>query len=72
MLIMPFSSDQFTIAFDAQQHQLAGCLDPNRFDEAELLSTISELLGNPSYRQALCSWSRHVRERGPDYAVQRL
>jgi UDP:flavonoid glycosyltransferase YjiC (YdhE family) len=72
MLIMPFSSDQFTIAFDTQQHQLGVCLDPNQFDEAELLAKISQLLGNTSYRQALRSWSSHVRERGPDYAVQRL
>jgi UDP:flavonoid glycosyltransferase YjiC (YdhE family) len=72
MLIMPFSSDQFAIAHDAQRHQLTACLDPNNFDESELVTKTSELLGNLSYRQALLSWSNHVKKRGPDYAVQHL
>ena len=71
MLILPFSSDQFAIAHDAEVQGVAACLPPNRFTEAELADAMAHMLA-PARRPALERWQAHVRARGPAYAVARL
>ena len=71
MLILPFSSDQFSIAHDAQREGLAECLDPNDFDDDEMAAKMARLF-SPERRAALARWQRHVSGRGPDYAVRQI
>ncbi len=71
MLILPFSSDQFAIAHDAQSYGLAEVLDPNVFDHAALGDRLHRLLV-PERSASLARWQKHVRSRGPDYAAGRL
>lgn len=71
MLILPFSSDQFAIAHDAEAQGVAACLAPNRFTQAELADAMAQML-DPARRPALERWQAHVRARGPAYAVTRL
>ena len=71
MLILPFSSDQFSIGYDAQKEELAECLDPNHFDDEELAEKMALMLceerGEP-----LARWQQHVTEGGPDYAFRQI
>jgi UDP:flavonoid glycosyltransferase YjiC (YdhE family) len=71
MLILPFSSDQFAIAHDAQREGLAACLAPNTFGYEELAVKMTQML-NPARRPTLTRWRDHVRARGPAYGVRRL
>jgi len=71
MLILPFSSDQFSIGHDAQVAGLAECLDPNRFSDQELAEKMARIL-SAERRDSLARWQRHVAARGPDYAVRQI
>jgi MGT family glycosyltransferase len=71
MLILPFSSDQFSIGHDAQVTGLAECLDPNRFSDEELGEKMARML-SAERRESLARWQRHVTARGPDYAVRQI
>ncbi len=71
MLILPFSSDQFAIAHDAEVQGVAACLAPNRFTERELADAMAQML-DPARRPAHVRWQAHVRARGPSYAVAHL
>ncbi|MBN1837467.1 MAG: glycosyltransferase family 1 protein [Spirochaetales bacterium] len=69
MVILPFSSDQFNIAFDAETAGLAEVADPNAFGEGEMRGTLRAALGRgPSLER----WRGWVRARGPAYAVREL
>ncbi|NJO07130.1 MAG: glycosyl transferase [Chloroflexaceae bacterium] len=70
-VILPFSSDQFSIAHDAQRCGLAACLDPNSFTAADLAAAIATLLRDAA-RADLHTWQAHVQERGPSYAVRQI
>ena len=69
MVILPFSSDQFNIAWDAEAAGLAEVADPNTVSQKELGGKIRAALG---YASSLLDWQGWVRLRGPAYAVQQL
>lgn len=68
MIILPFSSDQFNIAYDAEKNKLASVIDPNDFSKEDLLRAFQrieqESIDNLEY------WSNISRERGSDYAAK--
>ena len=68
MIILPFSSDQFNIAFDAENNVLAEVLDPNNFQEEALSEAI--LRTQTRSQDQLNYWSSLSRKRGVDYAVR--
>lgn len=70
MIILPFSSDQFNIAYDAEKEAIAKILDPNTFRERDLVNALVE---NDKRPQAeLKYWSKISKQRGPDFAIQTL
>jgi len=71
MIIMPFSSDQFDVASDAEKYSLAPVLDPNSLNYERLASALQLALSG-AYEGTLSHWSKHVRSRGPRYAVRKL
>ena len=70
MILLPFSSDQFNVARDAESHGVAPVLDPNRFSESRMAEAAEQILDGDS--SAVDAWSSWVRDRGPAYAVRRL
>jgi UDP:flavonoid glycosyltransferase YjiC (YdhE family) len=71
MLILPFSSDQFSIGYDAQKEELAECLDPNHFEDEELAEKMALML-REEREKPVARWQQHVIERGPDYAIRQI
>ena len=69
-LVLPFSSDQFAIAHDAERAELAICLDPSRLGPREAGATIRRLLAESP--AGLSRWTRRVGLRGPDWMATRL
>jgi len=69
MLILPFSSDQFNIAWDAEAAGLAEVADPNTFTQKDLGKKMRAAL-EPA--PSLVYWQSYVRSRGPAYAVREL
>jgi len=70
MILLPFSSDQFNVARDAENHGVAPVLDPNHFSESRIAEAAKQTLDGD--RSAVDAWSRWVRDRGPAYGVRRL
>jgi UDP:flavonoid glycosyltransferase YjiC (YdhE family) len=71
MIIMPFSSDQFDIASDAERHRLAQVLDPNSLSPEKVAAALKRALSK-DHVYSLSRWQRHVQSRGPGYAVRKL
>ncbi|MBN2826347.1 MAG: glycosyltransferase family 1 protein [Tissierellales bacterium] len=70
MIILPFSSDQFNIAYDAESNDIAITLDPNRLTKTNIMNALNKALKLD--KENLRYWSRFSRERGPDYAARIL
>jgi UDP:flavonoid glycosyltransferase YjiC (YdhE family) len=70
-LILPFSSDQFSIAYDAQTHHLARALDPNRATPEDIGHAVCYLFNDQS-RVALAAIQQQLHERGAAWAVDQL
>jgi UDP:flavonoid glycosyltransferase YjiC (YdhE family) len=70
MILLPFSSDQFNVARDAESQGVAPVLNPNRFSESRMAEATKQTLEGD--RSAVDAWSRWVRDRGPAYAVRGL
>ncbi|MBU9673844.1 glycosyltransferase [Planococcus sp. CP5-4] len=70
MVILPFSSDQFNIAYDIEKHNLGRVLDPNNFSQVELAKALTEL--EETSKDNLRYWRNVSRERGADYAVKKI
>lgn len=70
MIIFPFSSDQFNIAYDAEQEGIAEILDPNTFRERDLVNALVKIGKDP--HAELRYWSKISKKRGPDFAVETL
>jgi UDP:flavonoid glycosyltransferase YjiC (YdhE family) len=68
MIILPFSSDQFNIAYDAECNSLAETLDPNNFNENDLVDAIVKTLSKS--KEKLNQWRQLSKEKGVDYAVR--
>ncbi|MFJ5712595.1 glycosyltransferase [Streptomyces sp. NPDC093105] len=69
-LVLPFSSDQFCIAHDAERAGLALCLDPSRLTPRAAGEALRELLAEVP--PGLPGWTSEVRRRGPDWMARRL
>ncbi|MCY0963125.1 glycosyltransferase [Streptomyces sp. H27-H5] len=69
-LLLPFSSDQFSVAHDAERSGSGLCLDPYRLEANKAGQAVSTLLDAP--RHALNTLSAHVREQGPTRAARAL
>ncbi|WP_211653330.1 glycosyltransferase [Planococcus alpniumensis] len=70
MVILPFSSDQFNIAYDIEKHNLGRVLDPNNFSQLELAKALAEL--EETSKDNLRYWRNVSRDRGADYAVKKI
>lgn len=70
MIILPFSSDQFNIAYDAEVNQLGIVLDPNQLSQKIIIKALGETIKLD--QKKLLHWSRFSKDRGPDYAVKRI
>ncbi|KNZ42071.1 glycosyltransferase [Acetobacterium bakii] len=68
MIILPFSSDQFNIAYDAEKNHLGVTLNPNQLTKEQLLNALGQVLGQASPN--LAHWSQFSKNRGPDYAAK--
>ena len=68
MIILPFSSDQFNIAFDIEKNKLGSVLDPNNFDKADLLKSFNDI--EKSSKDILRYWSEISQKNGADYAAK--
>lgn len=61
MIILPFSSDQFSIGYDVENNQLGRCLDPNNFSKEDLAYSVKYIL-TKSFQKNLLSWSKEIRQ----------
>ncbi|MEU8516405.1 glycosyltransferase [Kitasatospora sp. NPDC048722] len=69
-LVLPFSSDQFAIAHDAERAALGHCLDPNTLTPESAGSAIADLLAGQA--RGTAGLSMRVRPRGPDWTAAAL
>lgn len=70
IILLPFSSDQFNIAYDVEMNNLGQVLDPNNFEENDLLDCFKKL--ETMEQESLEHWSNLYRDRGSDYAAKIL
>ena len=70
MVILPFSSDQFNIAYDVEKNNLASVLDPNSFREKDLFNAFKSI--ERASKDSLNYWSSVSKNRGTDYAVKKI
>lgn len=70
LLVLPFSSDQFNIAYDIEKNQLGKVLDPNNFSEKDLAKALEEI--ELMDKDSLKYWSHISKKRGPSYGVEKL
>lgn len=68
MIILPFSSDQFNIAYDVEKNKLGRVLDPNGFGKEDLLKAFNDI--QEDSKDSLRYWSSISKERGADYAAK--
>jgi UDP:flavonoid glycosyltransferase YjiC (YdhE family) len=71
MVILPFSSDQFDVAADAEEIGIAEVPDPNSLSPEILGETLARALAKRN-EGTLLHWQKHVRQRGPGYAVREI
>jgi len=64
MIILPFSSDQFAIAYDVERNQIGEVLDPNQLTKEDLHRAI-EKTGSEDLRKSLRYWKDKSQEKGP-------
>lgn len=68
MIILPFSSDQFNIAADAERNQIAFTLNPNQLSEEAIVDALGKTIQlNP---EILRHWSEWSKQRGTNYAAK--
>lgn len=70
MIILPFSSDQFNIAYDAENNGLAEILDPNNFQSENMFKALLNIQSKS--KEQLHHWSNLSKQRGVDYAVRKI
>ncbi|MEV0190711.1 glycosyltransferase [Kitasatospora purpeofusca] len=69
-LVLPFSSDQFAIAHDAERAAVGHCLAPNTLTPESAGSAVAGLLGGAAVGTA--ELSERIRPRGPEWAAAAL
>lgn len=72
LVVLPFSTDQFTVAADVERAGLAVALDPNRATGTELGEAISASLAPEMGRRAGALADVIGRRPGPQHALDRL
>lgn len=70
IILLPFSSDQFNIAYDVEKNNLGQVLDPNNFEEKDLLEAFKNL--ESMDLDTLKYWSHLYQNRGSDYSARVL
>ncbi|MGC9313671.1 MAG: glycosyltransferase, partial [Sediminispirochaetaceae bacterium] len=70
-LVMPFSSDQFNVACDAERMKLGIVLDPNSFGERELIHGIGAILEG-AYTPQLEYWHSELKRMGPRRVARQI
>ena len=68
MIILPFSSDQFNIAYDIEQKELGVILDPNNFDHHDMVSAFKQV--EQVSKDKLKHYSEISQSRGSDFAAK--
>jgi len=68
MIILPFSSDQFNIALDAERNQIACTLNPNQLSEGAVVVALEKAVQLD--QGILRHWSEWSKQRGTDYAAK--
>ncbi|MET9227810.1 glycosyltransferase [Lentzea sp. NPDC003310] len=68
-LVLPFSSDQFCIAHDAERSGAGVCLDPNAAGPEDVATSLRSLLRDP---EPFAGLRDDVRAAGPDQGAARL
>ena len=68
IIVLPFSSDQFNIAYDVEFNNLGIVLDPNDFSKEELREAFNT--NKKTSSENLQYWSKFSKERGTDYAAR--
>ncbi|WP_353946683.1 glycosyltransferase [Streptomyces sp. HUAS MG91] len=69
-LVLPFSSDQFAIARDAERTGVGIVRDPNTLCPEEVASTLATLA--TAARPDMLKWTACTQSRGPHFAASRL
>lgn len=69
-LILPFSSDQFAIAHDAERADAGIVRDPNSLSAQDVATALASLLARG--RSGTERWSSELAARGPHYAAAQL
>ena len=64
MIILPFSSDQFAVAYDVEKNHIGAVLDPNHLTEKKLHHAIGKL-EREEVKRSLEYWREKSREKGP-------
>lgn len=70
MIILPFSSDQFNIAYDVEKNNIGAILDPNNFDKQDLSRAFDHIEKIP--KDKIEYWARIAKRRGADYGANIL
>ncbi|GLY50395.1 hypothetical protein Lesp01_40510 [Lentzea sp. NBRC 102530] len=68
-VVLPFSSDQFCIAHDAERAGAGVCLDPNAATPEDVANALNSLLRN---QNPFAELRRSLRSAGPDRGAARL
>ncbi|MFI8293449.1 glycosyltransferase [Streptomyces sp. NPDC085614] len=69
-VVLPFSSDQFSIAHDLERAEVGLCLDPTRMTEEEAGTAVGTLLSR--HPAGLARWKGTAGALGPDWTARRL
>lgn len=69
-LVLPFSSDQFAVARDAERAGVGVVRDPNTLAPRDVPAVLHFL--TTTVRDRMGRWARQAGERGPDHAAARL
>lgn len=64
MIVLPFSSDQFAIAYDVEENRIGEVLDPNQMTIKKLHRAIKKL-GSDEVHSSIQYWQKKSREKGP-------
>lgn len=70
-LVLPFAADQFAVARDIGERGLGKVLDPNHFDEDDVVRAVEGALDRATMER-LTALARHVTSRGPMWAAKRI
>lgn len=71
MIILPFSSDQFNIAYDGERLGLGVVLNPNSLDKEKIVVALEHAFNNLD-QVTINYWSKVLQSRGANYGAKIL